>query len=281
MSSTLPKPIDTGYRYIFEADELDAVKACHDEHGFAVVRDVITSEFVAALCADIRASLNPKQDLAVGETRYDTVFIENSPTLLGLLENDTFMAVARLLNNTDEVVVNRSAAILKNVNAPAGGWHSDYDFGDGAVNESLNRGEWPSGLWFYLTGSNPEAGGLAVIEGSHRPDWKGPEGFVLRDDRKWFEPAGGSWSGVDPMKDVPGTVPIICNPTDLVIFAARTYHAPHAHKGESPRYSTTIVMRPRMQMNVKWPLRDSAKALLARLPEHLKDVFDGYTSLAE
>jgi len=279
-TSTL-QPVDRGYRYIFEKDELDAAKRCHDEHGFAIVRNVITPVFVTRVCRDIDASLNPKQDLASGETRYDTVFIENSPTLLELLDNDTFMAAARLLNDTDDVVVNRSAAILKNVGAQAGGWHSDYDFATGPVNEGLNRGEWPSGLWFYLTGSHPDAGGLAVIEDSHRPDWQGPEGFVLREDRKWFEPAGGSWSGVDPLRDVPGTVPLICGPTDLVIFAARTYHAPHAHHGNAPRYSATIIMRPRMTMNVNWPLRDTAKAMLQRVPAHLQRYFEGYTSLAK
>jgi ectoine hydroxylase-related dioxygenase (phytanoyl-CoA dioxygenase family) len=279
MTPATLQPIDRGYNYIFDRDELDAVKRCHDEHGFAIVRDVITDAYVERVRADIRASLNPKDDLAKGETRYDTVFIENSPALVDLLENDTFMAVARLLNNTDDVVVNRSAAILKNVDAPAGGWHTDYDFSNGPVNEGLNRGEWPSGLWFYLTGSNPQAGGLAVIEDSHRPDWKGPAGFPLREDRKWFEPAGGSWSGVDAMKDVPGIVPLICGPRDLVIFAARTYHAPHAHRGTAPRYSATIIMRPRMRMNVPWPLRDTARAMLERVPSRLKSYFEGYTSL--
>ena len=280
MLTTDRQPFDTGYQYIFQRDELQAIKACHDAHGFAVVRDVLSPHEVAARKADVDASLNAKGDRGAGETRYDTVFVENAPAMLRLLENDAFMAIARTVVDPDPVV-NRSAAILKNVGAKAGGWHSDFDFKAAAPDASMNGGEWPNGLWFYLTGSHPDAGGLAVIENSHRPDWPGPEGYTLRDDRKWFEPADGDWSGIDPLTDIPGTVPLICNPTDLVIFAARTYHAPNAHQGTQPRYSVALVMRPRMKMNIDWPLRDSAKRLLAALPPHLAPYFEHYTSLRE
>lgn len=267
------------FRHVFGHDELDAIQNCLDEHGFAVVRRVISDETVAALKRDIDRSLNPNNDLKPAETRYAMVFIEQSPTLLALLDNPAFMAVARKVVGSEQIVVNRSAAILKNAGAKAGGWHSDFDFSPGPVNASMNRGEWPNGLWFYLTGSHPTQGGLAVIDGSHRPDWPGPKGFVLREDRNWFEPAGGKWDGIDPFRDVPGVVPLVTEPSDLVIFAARTYHAPHAHQGQSPRYSATVVFRPRMKMNVDWPLSEQAQQFLASLSERHRPYFEDYTSL--
>lgn len=276
---TATRPAAANFRYAFDPHELDAIRECHDEHGFALVRRVITEETARAMRADIDRCLNSNNDLPPGDTRFEMAFIERSPALLSLLENEAFMNAARAVIKDDDITVNRSAAILKSPGAKAGGWHSDYDFGDGPVSDSLNRGEWPSGLWFYLTGSRPEHGGLAVIDGSHRKDWKGPEGFPLREDRKWFEPASGSWAGIDPFKDVPGVVNIVSEPTDLVIFAARTYHAPNAHKGDSPRYSATVVMRPRMKMNMTWGVTPEAEAFMATLPTHLKPYFEHYTGL--
>src|SRR5262245_16399178 len=131
------------YRHVFERDELDAIKACHDEHGFAIVKDVLSLREVDELKADIEAYVNPNRDLPPGQTRFAMVFIEQSPAMLRLLDNKALMSIARKVIGSDELVVNRSAAIVKNPGAKAEGWHTDFDTAS-APGTSLNSGEWPN-----------------------------------------------------------------------------------------------------------------------------------------
>ena len=83
----------------------------------------------------------------------------------------------------------------------------------------------PAGVWFYLNGSAPSKGGLAVIEDSHREGWTGPTGFELfrcgagRGIRRSGHQTQQRYSRFD----VPGCVPLVTAPGDLIVFAARTY----------------------------------------------------------
>jgi len=40
------QPPQLAYRYEFESDELDEIKACHDTHGFAVVKGLLSPAYV-------------------------------------------------------------------------------------------------------------------------------------------------------------------------------------------------------------------------------------------
>ena len=46
--STIRKPA-LDYQYEFSTDELDAMSACLDAHGFAVIKDVLSDEVVEGL----------------------------------------------------------------------------------------------------------------------------------------------------------------------------------------------------------------------------------------
>ena len=265
----------------FDADELDAVKACHDEHGFAVVRGVIGDAFVEELKDSVRDVLDPMDDLGPGETRVQHAFIEYSNCLWRLLDNGPFMETHRRLCGTDELTLNRSAAILKNVGAPAVRWHTDWHgFGldrPQSAGDVLNSGEWPSGLWFYLNGTRPGRAGLAVVADSHRADWPGPAGFDFTDGRRRsFRRRGGAAEAYDGF-DVPGVVPLFTDPGDLIVFAARTYHGAFPHAGDEPRLSVGLNLRHgRAALDPVWPVPTSAARFRAGLPSRLFPYVEHY-----
>jgi len=63
---------------------------------------------------------------------------------------------------------------------------------------------------------------------------------------------------------------------DLICFADWTYHTNLATSER--RYSCGIGWRPKSyRVDAPWPLPDSAKALIGRLPERLKPLAEGYT----
>ncbi|MEE2627312.1 MAG: hypothetical protein VX670_02385, partial [Candidatus Latescibacterota bacterium] len=109
-----------------------------------------------------------------------------------------------------------------------------------------------------------------------KPDWTGPEGFELTEDRSGFRPVGADASVRWNQMDVPGCVAVVAQPGDLICFAALTYHANMAT--QERRYSCGMGFRPkREKIDAPWPLPETAKALSARLPAHLQTYMDGYT----
>ena len=273
---------DLAYRYEFEPDELEDMSQCVKAHGLAVVKGVIPIEHVEQLKSSIDQVLNPHRDLEPGQTRVSHGFVEFSPPLLKLFDNPAWLAIHERLMGTREMTVHRSAAILKNAGCPAGAWHTDWSFNNGPPLNSgdvLNRGEHPSGKWFYLSGTHPARGGLAVIEDSHRIDWEGPPGFEFTEGRRSFYPRGTEPKAYAGM-DVPGVVPLFTDPGDMIIFAARTYHGVFPHNGDEPRYSCALGFRPhRRPWPVPWPMPESARKLGANLPPKLRPDFEHYTSI--
>ena len=274
-------PADLPYRYTFDTDELDAIKACHDEHGFAVVRRVIGAERVEGLKESVRDVLDPMADLGPGETRVQHAFIEYSNCMWRLLEDEAFMAVHRRISATNELTLNRSAAILKNVGAPAVRWHTDWQgFGlerPQSASDVLNVGEWPSGMWFYLNGTRPGRAGLAVIADSHRMDWTGPAGFAFTDRRRHSFHRQGEAAEAYAGFDVPGVVPLFTEPGDLIVFAARTYHGAFPHAGDEPRLSVGLNLRHgRAPLDPVWPLPAGVDRFRKGLPERLFPCVEHY-----
>ena len=88
MSKDNFQPANLPYQYGFEADELSAIKACHDAHGFAVVKNVLSPDYVEELKESVSQVLDPESDLGLGETRVKHAFIEYSKPLWKLLENE-------------------------------------------------------------------------------------------------------------------------------------------------------------------------------------------------
>ncbi|MBL4575814.1 MAG: hypothetical protein JKY51_06920 [Opitutaceae bacterium] len=207
-------------------------------------------------------------------------FAEVSKPLWKLMSHSPYMDYVHEIHKTHELCLHRSAAILRTKGEPMGIWHTDHrSFIQKPLvpNDVLNRFAMPSGNWFYLNGSHPERSGIAVIENSHLPDWKGPEGFELTPSRTSFRQRGSSSPDGYQKMDVPGCIPIISAPGDLICFAALTYHANMAT--HERRYSCALSFRPKaIQLNAPWALPEQAKQMIAELPTHLKTYTEGYTS---
>jgi len=279
---TLQKPI-LAYRYEFAVDELQAAQACVEAHGFAVVKKMLPDDMVEALQASVMQVVDPLGELAPGKSRTHTSFMEFSPAMQRLLEYEPFMQSQQVFSQADELTLNRSAAIIRMPGSAPLDWHSDWrGFSKEApktANDFLNRGVWPSGIWFYLTGSNPQHGGLAVIEDSHRPDWTGPEGFELTPDRVSFYRRGAEAMAHVGM-DVPGMVPLVTEPGDLIVFAHRTYHAAYPNRSDRVRLSCGLNFRPRSEhIDAPWQLPESAKAFIDSLPPRLQPLVENYTGV--
>ena len=184
--SHFEKP-DLGYRYEFTLDEPDAAHHCVEAHGFAIIKKVLSDEMVQELQESVKKILDPDGTLGEGNSFTHSSFIEQSPAMWNLLDNEPYLRAQRTLCQSQDLSILRSAAILRNPGSAPLAWHSDFcGFSNGPRTFSgdvLNRGPWPSGLWFYITGSNPEHGGLALIEDSHL------QGL---DPSRWFPIHAGS-----------------------------------------------------------------------------------------
>ena len=272
---------DLPYRYVFEPHELAAIRSCNLEHGFCVVKQVITPELVDALKQSVRETLIGDNPLKPGETRVHLHFVEFSPPLTSLLENEPYMAIARVLYGED-LTVHRTAAIVKNVGCGYGGWHSDWSFPEGRIthaSEWLNTREGCYSLWFYLNGTHPSRAGLALMPDSHRMDWQAPEGFQFTPGRRSFHKVGSDTNGYAGM-DVPGLLPLLTEPGDLIVFAERTYHGVFPHNGDEVRLSCGIGFRPgRTPYPVPWPVPESAVAFKTGVPERLQPLVEQYVGI--
>jgi len=194
------------------------------------------------------------------------------------------MNLHRALIGTDELCVHRSAAIIRKPGSKIVNWHSDWcGYDDGPpknTGDVLNRGLWPSGKWFYITGSRPSHGGLCVIEDSHLEGWQGPEGFKLTANQRSFCKDDGSSESPYDGFDMPGLVPLITDPGDCLVFAHRTQHGAFSNQEETDRLSCAVGFRDRAhRIDTPWDLPESAQTFAAELPDHLKRYADGYVGI--
>ncbi len=283
-TAQLPEKPKLSYRYEFKPFETDEIIRCNEKHGFAVVKGFLPGDWVVDMKRSIDETLNPKGDLRPAETRVASSFVEVSEPLQRLMDYKPYMHLFEAMLGTADMTLNRSAAILKAPQTPFGMWHTDWRPPVPEVklvDDLLNSGEWPSGFWFYLNGTHPSRGGLALIEDSHELSWPGPEGFELTPDRKTFYKKG------DPNKagycdyDVPGLLPLYTDPGDLIIFAARTYHGVFTHNGTEPRHSCAVGFRPKSaKLKAPWALPESARKFIAGAPARWQPLLEEYTGLA-
>ncbi len=280
--SQIDKP-ELGYRYEFALDELDAAQECVHAHGFAIIKKVLPPELLQELQESVKQVLDPDNALGEGNSFTHPSFIEHSPAMWKLLDHEPYLRAQRTFCQSEDISILRTAAILRNPGSAPLAWHSDFcGFSNGPRKFSgdvLNRGPWPSGLWFYITGSNPEHGGLALIEDSHLTDWTPPEGFQFTPDRRSFHK-----KGTEPNRyvgfDVPGLVPIFTDPCDQIVFASRTYHAAFPNRTDRVRLSCAIIYRPRdYGIDAPWPLSADAQAFLKAFPRRLQPYVDGYVGI--
>ena len=278
----IAKP-DPGYRYEFVTSELEAMSTCLSSHGFAILKGVLSDDFVERLKQAVWDGTDPNRTLQRGESKTRHAWIESGSGAWSLLQHESYMDIHRHVIGADELTVNRSAAIVRMPDSAAVNWHCDWGgFYDGppkSTGNLLNSGPWPSGSWFYLTGSRPAHGGLCVIEDSHVEGWEGPDGFVLTPGRASFYPEGEEPTGYGGF-DVPGIVPLFADPGDLILFAHRTYHGAFPNRIDEARLSCAMVFRDRNhRIDIPWEIPEPGRKFLKELPPHLHRYVDGYTSI--
>ncbi|RKU38866.1 hypothetical protein C6496_05020 [Candidatus Poribacteria bacterium] len=278
----IQKP-ELGYTYEFGVNQIPLMSECLEAHGFAIIKDVLPPELVDGLKQAVFDGTDPNRELKSGESRTRHAWIESGPGAWQLLEYEPFMKIHRHLIGTDEMTVHRSAAIIRMPGSQPVSWHTDWcGFSTDTPKNSgdvLNRGLWPSGKWFYLTGSRPEHGGLCVIENSHVENWEGPEGFKMTADRRSFYKEGEEEKAYTGF-DIPGLVPLFTNPGDMIVFAHRTYHGAFPNQIDEIRLSCAIGFRSREhQIDIPWEIPTEGKEFLADLPSHLHQYTHGYTSI--
>ena len=272
------------YDYEFDAGRLDRIVACTAEHGFCVAKEVLSPAMVDVLCNEVWRVVDPDRTLGPGESRTYHAWFDEATEAWALLDSPRFMNLPRALLGTDEICVNRSAAIIRRPGSATVGWHTDWrgqtDDPPRDSGQVLNRGSWPSGIWFYVTGSRPTHGGLCVIEDSNRVGWTGPEGFRLTADQYSFvrEDAGDDerYEGFD----MPGLVPLFTEPGDCILFADRTFHGAFPNGEERTRLSCGCGFRKKSDViDAPWELPATARAFVDALPERHKRYVDGYTGI--
>ncbi len=272
------------YDYEFPADRLDRIVACTAEHGFCVAKEVLSPAMVDVLCSDVWRVVDPDRTLGPGESRTYHAWFDEATEAWALLDSPRFMNLPRALLGTDEICINRSAAIIRRPGSATVGWHTDWrgqsDDPPRDSGQVLNRGSWPSGIWFYVTGSRPTHGGLCVIEDSNRVGWTGPEGFRLTADQYSFvrEDAGDDerYEGFD----MPGLVPLFTEPGDCILFADRTFHGAFPNGEERTRLSCGCGFRKKSDViDAPWELPATARAFVDALPGRHKRYVDGYTGI--
>ena len=227
---------------------------------------------------------DPQRTLEPTQSRTRHAWIESGPGAWSLLEYEPFIAIHRHLIGTDDLTVHRSAAIIRMPGSAPVAWHTDWcGFYEGPprnTGEVLNAGLWPSGKWFYITGSRPDHGGLCVIENSHVEGWDGPEGFHMTSDRRSFYPQDEEENARYSGFDIPGLVALFTNPGDMIVFAHRTYHGAFSNQQDEVRLSCAIGFRDRdHRIDIPWEIPESGRKFLDDLPEHLQRYVDGYTSI--
>ncbi len=281
--SHIQKP-ELDYRYEFGMDELETMSLCLNAHGFAIIKEVLPPDIVAGLKQAVMDGTDPDRTLKPGESKVRHAWIESGPGAWALLNYEPFMEIHRHLIGSDELTVHRSAAIIRMPGSQTVRWHTDWcGFSNEAPKNSgdvLNRGLWPSGKWFYITGSRPVHGGLCVLADSHVENWAGPKGFKLTPDQRSFYPEGATDAYQYDDFDIPGLVPLFTNPGDMIVFAHRTYHGAFSNRLNEVRLSCAIGFRDRKhKIDVPWEIPESGKQFLSALPGHLKKYTDGYTSI--
>jgi len=268
------------YKHRFSPNDFEGIRRCYFDHGFAIVQKVIPEMMVEELKRSVLETVIPDGKIAPGATVFCTDFIERSPTCAKLLTYRPYIDLARCLYG-DDISLNRTAGLVKNIGAPAAAWHTDWcppGSKHGGKNAALNRGAFVS-AWFYLNGTHPTRGGLALIPDSHTVDWAGPEGFEFAEGkisfhRKGTEPA--HYSGMD----VPGSLPLISDPGDAVLFADRTYHGVYPHNGDELRLTCGMAFRPgRAPLPDGWTLSESAKRFIASCPPEVHPLVEFYPGL--
>ena len=278
---------DLGYRYVFASNEPEAVMACVREHGFAIVKNLISEQVRAQMEEAVTRRTDPEGKMPRGESKTDMRILEHSPAMLTLFDNPEYMALTHAMyGGRRDLTVRRSASILRKPAAWGMAWHSDWDFAAAAglpgtfeiEGDPLREDD--VSLWFYLTGCYPRHGGIAIIPDSHVKGWQPPAGYKLNAMGKSFEPVESNTDERYKRFDMPGMIPVIAGGRDAILFHIRTYHGVFAKQEERNRISNSAYgfRLGRHALNVPWELPEDAKRLKATVRADIRPYFEHYPS---
>ena len=273
--------------YRFSSQQIEAALACVEEHGIAIIEGLLPPSLVETLKDAVHEACDacvPEE--GEGSNQYCMQFVEQSPLALELLKHEPYMDYIRRGLNNEDICFHRSACIRRSPGDDGIRWHRDTspladDEDSKIANDVLNRPVHQyekRGGWFYLTGSRPEHGGLWVIPGSHRLDYELPDGYEAVAGRKSFKRIGDDEEWSHDLT-IPGAIPVITEPGDLIVFTTETLHAAGSNTIEQTRLSCGIGFRPKSaKIEAPWDWPESAHQLAERLPDEMKTFMDGYTS---
>jgi len=271
------------YNIYFDKTDHAGIRLALDTYGYCVVRKVIGLDRVQQFKDEIDRLLDPDRSLPLASSKYHLAFAEECTAMWDMVDDADYMNLRFALIGDRNICLHRSAAILRTAGEPMGGWHSDHC---GRVkgpkthaNDFLNAYTFESGAWFYLNGSHPDRSGIAVLENSHTEDWTPPDGFHLDEERRnIFRDDLGESKGSYSQLDIPGAVPVVSDPGDMILFSALTYHVNMATNER--RYTCAMAFRPKsIKINAPWALPESARNMINRLPARYLPFTEGYTGI--
>ena len=154
-----------GYTYEFETDQLDLMSECLEAHGFAIIKDVLPPDLVESVKQAVFDGTDPNKEVGARGESYPTRLDRVGTRGLAAPWIRTLMKIHRYLIGANELTLHRSAAIIRMPGSQPVGMAQDWcGFSTDAPKNSgdvLNRGLWPSGKWFYLTGLVQNTAGCA------------------------------------------------------------------------------------------------------------------------
>jgi ectoine hydroxylase-related dioxygenase (phytanoyl-CoA dioxygenase family) len=226
--------------------------------------------------------IEPKVNPDPGSTTFCLDFIEDSPELARLLTMKPYLDVLRAVHKNPELTLHRTAALYKRVGAIDEAWHTDWA-PTGVLprrNDHVLNNSGACSPWFYLNGTHPSRGGLAIIPESHRPDWPGPRGMEFTEHRKFFFRKSDPERKLVADKDFEESFSLFTDPGDMILFAERTYHSPHAHHGTETRLSCAAGFRPgRKPLPHAWPRPEKTQRWVASMPAEVQPLLEHYTGI--
>ena len=106
--------------------ELDAMSACLDVYGFAIIKDVLSDVIVAGLRDSVWPGPDPDRTLERSKCWTRRAWIESGPGAWSLLEKEDFVAIHPHLSGADELTDHRSSAIIRMPGSAPISWHTDW-----------------------------------------------------------------------------------------------------------------------------------------------------------
>lgn len=227
--------------------------------GFLVIRQAFAREEIEALIREAGVTCAQKLGRDIGEEEWlwDGEFVESSPALMRLVEDDRiYLAVTQLLGD-DLIWIGSEGMWGIDPRLADHTWHFDGF-------KSLQHLDYPrTKVMLYLDPQTKDTGALRVIPGSHRDPFH--QALIpLQDAHNGGDP---SPFGVEGPR-IPGCA-IETQPGDIVLFNQWLYHAVYGKAGKRRVIVFKFGPRPRTEAHLNM-LRDGSPSIFTPHASFLK-----------